>query len=272
MPFHRFEDMESVQLTPHLSSGESPIIEGKYLYYCLNQKKAGTGSELHYHPNELLIFLVAGNLNAVVGKDRRIVKPGTFILVPPNVRHSMKACEDGPIAYLYIKDRTWTVVGIAADERLPDQAMSVDEVNKRYDGGEIGDRKGGGVKYSDEGHEDIIIDGVPDCYYPMIPGLDFPYRKGTQVTWIEGERSAFGFYELPHGYTESQDEADHEYIHYVVDGELTARVGNEEKTMGIGGIVEIPKGVNYTLSVAEGTPTRIAAVRSSSLLESKIAD
>ena len=58
MPFHRFEEYENVLLTPHLSTAEAPIIEGKYLYYCQNQKRAGTGSELHYHPNELLIFPV----------------------------------------------------------------------------------------------------------------------------------------------------------------------------------------------------------------------
>ena len=65
MPFHRFEEYENVLLTPHLSTAEAPIIEGKYLYYCLNQKRAGTGSELHYHPNELLIFPVLGKINAV---------------------------------------------------------------------------------------------------------------------------------------------------------------------------------------------------------------
>ena len=127
MPFHRFEEYESVLLTPHLSTAEAPIIEGKYLYYCLNQKPAGTGSELHYHPNELLIFPVSGKINAVVAKDRRVVNPGTFILVPPNVRHSMKATEDGAVAYLYIKDQTWTVVGVAEDEALPDKALTIDD-------------------------------------------------------------------------------------------------------------------------------------------------
>ena len=104
MSVYKFEDLKSVKLTPHLSSGTSPIIEGKYVYYCLNQKEAGTGSELHYHPNELLIFSLKGKINAVVGKERKIVNPGTFILIPPNVRHSMKATEDEPCAYLYIKD------------------------------------------------------------------------------------------------------------------------------------------------------------------------
>ena len=91
MSFHRFEDFESRYLTPHLSSGTAPVIEGKYMYFCLLHKDAGTGSELHYHPNELLIFPVRGKINAIVGKDRRIVSPGTFVHAPAYARHSMRA-------------------------------------------------------------------------------------------------------------------------------------------------------------------------------------
>ena len=76
----------------------------------------------------------------MVGKERKIV-PGTFILIPPNVRHSMKATEDEPCAYLYIKDCTWTVVGVSADEELPDKPMSVEEANQKFEKGEIQDRK-----------------------------------------------------------------------------------------------------------------------------------
>lgn len=270
MPFHRFEDYEAVQLTPHLSSGTSPIIEGKYLYYCLNQKEPGTGSELHYHPNELLIFTLQGKVNAVVGKDRRIVNPGTFILIPPNVRHSMKATEDEPCAYLYIKDQTWTVVGLAADEAVPDRPMTVEEVNQKFSEGSLADRKGSGPNAGQKASQ-IIIDGVPDCYYQMLSSLDEPLGAGQRIVWIDGERSAFGFYELPKGYEDESSAADHEYFFYVMEGEVEARVGNDTKTVVPGGIIEIPKGVAYKLSVDAAKPTRLAAVRSSDLLESKIA-
>ncbi len=79
MPFHRFEDIESHYLTPHLSTGKAPVIDGKYMVFCLLHKNAGTGSEPHYHPNELLIFPLRGKINAIVGRDHRIVKPGTFV-------------------------------------------------------------------------------------------------------------------------------------------------------------------------------------------------
>jgi hypothetical protein len=36
----------------------------------------------------------------------------------------MRATEDGNLQYLYIKDKTWTVVGLAEDEAVPDKAPS----------------------------------------------------------------------------------------------------------------------------------------------------
>lgn len=271
MPFHRFEELEAVNLTPHLSSGRSPIVEGKYLYYCLNQKEAGTGSELHYHPNELLVFLLQGKVNVVIGKDRRIATPGMFILIPPNVRHSLKATEDGPCAYLYIKDQTWTVVGIGADEALPDKPMSVAEVNEKFEAGELQDRKGSGASVSDSAeNEDIIIEGVPNCYYQILSSLDDPVSTGRRIEWIEGERQAFGFLEIPNGYSETSAASAHENFVYVLEGEVKATVGNDSKAAGSGDIIEIPKGMSYEIDVAEGTPARMVIIRSTDFLESRI--
>ena len=258
MPFHRFEEYENVLLTPHLSTAEAPIIEGKYLYYCLNQKRAGTGSELHYHPNELLIFPVLGKINAVVGKDRRVVKPGTFVLVPPNARHSMKATEDGPLAYLYIKDQTWTVVGVAEDEALPDKALTMLDSQKIIDSG---------VQKKEEGKSQAIVDGIPDCYYPLLESLDSPFKAGTSITWIEGTLSAFGLYELPNGYKEDHQSSHHEQFYYVLEGSMDFTVGNDSKKVSTGDIIEIPKGFPYNFSSTKEDPVRFAAVRSNDHLE-----
>ena len=86
MLFHRFENLEQKNLTPDLSSARGPVIEGDYLYFCRMHKVAGTGSEPHYHPNTLLIFPLRGQINAIVGKDRRVVSSGTFVQAPAFAR------------------------------------------------------------------------------------------------------------------------------------------------------------------------------------------
>jgi len=270
MSVYKFEDLKSVKLTPHLSSGTSPIIEGKYVYYCLNQKESGTGSELHYHPNELLIFALKGKINAVVGKERKIVYPGTFILIPSNVRHSMKATEDEPCAYLYIKDSTWTVVGVSADEELPDQAMSVEEVNKKFEKGEIEDRKNKGASNSiKKENKSIIIDGVPNCYYEIMDKIDQEYSVGNSIREIHGERVNFKFYELTKKYEEKQKKSDHEYFFYVLDGKLNFSVNNKSYEVDKGSIIKVDKGQNYKFSNISKN-SRLVTIFSNNYLESKI--
>jgi quercetin dioxygenase-like cupin family protein len=265
MPFHRFDTIESKVLTPHLSTGRAPIIEGKYLYFCLNQKTAGTGSELHYHPNELLTFVVKGKVNAVVGKDRRIAGPGTFIMIPPNVRHSIKATEDGDCAYLYIKDRTWTVVGIAADEAPPERALTMEE-SEAIRVGEKSAKEDGEAK----GASQAILDGVPNCYYELADALDAPIGCANRVEWLEGERSAFGFFEFGRASQLESQASESEQFIYVCSGTLKAEVGNDQSEMKPGDIAEIGKGVPYRLASDGSEPVRFVSVRSLPYLEERV--
>lgn len=263
MPFHRFEDIESRYLTPHLSTGKAPVIDGRYLYFCLLHKNAGTGSELHYHPNELLIFPLRGKINAIVGKDRRIVAPGTFVHAPAYARHSMRATEDGHCQYLYIKDKTWTVVGLAEDEAVPAKAMTVEEVNRRYKVGARDQHQGA------EGRSQAIVEGLDICYYPIIESLDAPRRSSRYASWIEGERLAFGYFEVPGGYDEPQSTAQHEVFIYVLSGKLVAKVDGQTKAVGDGDIIEVPRGSSYRLQV-QSPFARYVLVCSTPYLEHRI--
>ncbi|MFN7086857.1 MAG: cupin domain-containing protein [Burkholderiales bacterium] len=263
MPFYRFEDFESNYLTPHLSTGKAPVIEGRYLYFCLLHKNAGTGSDLHYHPNELLIFPLRGRINAIVGKDRRIIGPGTFVHAPAYARHSMRATEDGNCQYLYIKDKTWTVVGLAEDEAVPEKAMTVDEVNRKYDVGERDKHQ------KAQGRSQAIVEGLDVCYYPIVESLDAPRCSARRVSWIEGERLAFGYFEAPAGRSEPQMRADHETFIYVLSGALKALAGNESKTVGCGDIVHVPRGEPFKLEV-QSPFARYVLVCSTPWLENKI--
>ena len=263
MSFYRFEDRESNYLTPHLSTGKGPVIEGKYMYFCLLHKPAGTGSELHYHPNELLIFPVRGKINAIVGKDRRIVSPGMFVHAPAYARHSMKATEDGPCQYLYIKDKTWTVVGLAEDEAVPDRAMTVAEVNKKYN---VGDRD---KHQKTRGKSQAIVEGLNTCFYPILDALDAPRSSTRRVNWIEGQRLAFGFFEVPSGYDEPQMQAGREMFIYVVSGELQARSDGEVKLVASGDIIHVARGATYRLQV-KSPFARYVLVCSTPYLENRI--
>lgn len=261
MPFHRFENLEQKNLTPDLSSARGPVIEGEYLYFCLVHKTAGTGSEPHYHPNELLIFPTRGQINAIVGKDRRVVNPGTFVHAPAFARHSMKATESGDLSYLYIKDKTWTVVGLAADQAVPDMAFTVDEINQLIDTG--------GKRKAAEGESQAVVEGLHECYYPLIESLDAPQVSARRVYWIEGERLAFGLFDVPAVYAEPELVSDREMFVYVISGKMKARAGNESRDVGAGDVVQIPRGTPYQLDTTSSF-VRYVIVCSTPFLEAKI--
>ncbi len=263
MPFHRFESLESKALTPDLSTGRGPVIEGRYMYFCLVHKVAGTGSELHYHPNELLIFPVHGKLNGIVGKDRRIVPPGTFVHAPAYARHSMRATEDADCSYLYIKDKTWTVVGLAADQAVPDKAMTVDEINRLHKAGKIERAR------AEEGSSQIIIEGLNECFYPLLPDLEAPQVSARRVSWIEGERLAFGLFDVPGGYDEPELTSEHEVFIYMIRGTVDAVVDGQKKTVSREDVIHIPKGTRYRLK-ARAPFARYAMVCSTPYLERRI--
>ena len=265
MPFHRFENFKVHHLNPHLSTGEGPVIEGMYMYFRIVTKKAGTGSTLHYHPNELMAFPLKGKINAVVGRERRIVKPGTFVHMPPYARHGFTACEDGDLTYLYIKDRTWTLIGAAQDEALPEQARSATEVAREFAAGIYpGEKK-------DAAQSQAILDGLGRCYYPMIDALDGPdvsFASGHHEQWVEGTNLTFGFNESPKGHVEAVASAPHEFFFYVIQGGIDAEVAGEKKHVIEGDVVQIPRGAAYALAITRNA--RYAGVKSTAAVEAHI--
>ncbi|MDH3287471.1 MAG: cupin domain-containing protein [Betaproteobacteria bacterium] len=264
MPFYRFEKMKTHRFNPHLSTAVGPVIEGEFMYFRMVKKRAGTGAELHYHPNELMAFPLRGKVDCIVGKDRRIVQPGTFVHFPPYARHGFKATEDGDLHYLYIKDRTWTMIGAAADEALPDQALSAREVQRAVTEGRYPGRK------KEPEKSRAIIEGLGNCYYPMIESLEAPAASGHCERWVEGTNIAFGFVESPPLHVQEAKRAPHEMFLYVIRGGLQAHIGREKRRAGAGDVLHVPRGRNYRFTVTKGRPVRYAAVRSTERLEAAV--
>ena len=247
MAYYRFEALEQVVTNPHLSTGKGGIIKGRTMTLRNNNKTAGTGSQLHYHPNELIVFALVGKLNCIVGKDRRIVMPGTMVHMPPYARHSITATEDGDVSYLYLKDNTWDLTGFSADET-------------RTNGS-------GGPADADGG---AIVEGLDTCFYPMLDGLDAPASSGRRMARVEGVRLAFTFNEAPEGRSEETAAAPREMFAYVIRGGIETSVAGETRRAGPGDILHIAKGDPVSLTVAEG-PARWATYEPTPQLEAEIA-
>jgi quercetin dioxygenase-like cupin family protein len=162
-----------------------------------------------------------------------------------------------------MKDKTWTVVGLAQDEAVPHKAMTVAEVNEKYKVGERNEHE------KAQGPSRAVIEGIKACYYPMLEAFDAPAVSAKRAHWIEGERLAFGCLEAPAGSEFAEKPALHETFVYVLHGELAAEAKGESKLLKPGDILQAERGDPYALKV-KSPYARYITVRSTPFLEHMI--
>jgi quercetin dioxygenase-like cupin family protein len=262
--FYRFEKLESHHFNPHLSTTQGPVIEGEYMYFRRVTKAAGSGSRPHYHPNEFMAFFLEGRSHAKLGRERRVARPGMLVHIPSNARHSFKAIDD--VKYLYIKDRTWTLIGAAADEALPEQAVSATQLARALKDGTYRPQR------DEEKQSEAIVDGLGECFYPWLSRIDAPVTSGRHAQWLEGANLRFGLIASPPGHAIEESKADHENFAYVISGTLDAVVEGEHRRAEPGDVIHVPRGASYSLAVTKGDgAARYAVVQSTSRLEEYVA-
>ncbi len=93
MPFHKWTDLNDEVISPHYSTATGGTVTGAVIEVGRYRMAKGTGADPHKHPNEQIIYLLEGKLQARVGDEERTVGPGEVIHVPPNVVHEVRALE-----------------------------------------------------------------------------------------------------------------------------------------------------------------------------------
>jgi quercetin dioxygenase-like cupin family protein len=146
--------------------------------------------------------------------------------------------------------------------------MTIDEVNRKYESGELSGARSGKAATAPQ-RSQAIVDGLADCYYPIVDALDAPASSARRTVCIEGERLAFGFHDGPKGAIERQRDAEHERFVYVLRGAADIELDAERKRCGPGDIAHMPRGSTWSITLSEPA-TRYASVQSTAWLEQKI--
>ena len=142
--------------------------------------------------------------------------------------------------------------------------MSVEEVNRVHATGKWAGRE------KDAEASQAIIEGLEECYYPILDSLDAPAASGNRVSWVEGERLAFGFFECAAGYRRAPENTEHEEFMYVLNGKIDMRVDNDRQDVGPGDVIEVPRGAEREFTVAADMPARYVVIKSMPYLEERI--
>jgi quercetin dioxygenase-like cupin family protein len=264
MPYFRFDQMKSHHLNPHLSTTQGPVIEAATMYFRCVTKKSGEQSRLHYHPNEFMAFLLEGEFDSIVGDEQHHVTPGTLVHIPSNAQHSFKAGPTG-IRYLYLKDRTWTLIGAAADEALPDQARSATEVARDIAAGKYPGRE----KAPEQSQ--AITSGLGNCHYVMCNGFNADKPSGHHEQWVNGVNLSWAYVQSPAGHETVEDTAAHELLAYVIGGAIHTEVGADRHVASAGDVIHVPRGTAYRWRVTDQGPARYTIARATPQLEAQVA-
>ncbi len=106
--------VQKIMAGPAYSTAHGPCVEGDRIIVGLMRMKAGTGAELHSHPNEQWIYVLEGTFHAVIDGKEIEVKPGSVLYIPANTMHAGKASPDGDVVFFTCKDGSHSLHGIKA--------------------------------------------------------------------------------------------------------------------------------------------------------------
>jgi len=108
--------MAGIEAGTGYSTALGPVVEGERMQCALVTKARGTGSNMHFHPNEQWNYIVKGTLRVRIGdQPERLCGPGTLLYFPATVPHATVATQDEDVVFFAVKDMSHGIIGTPAD-------------------------------------------------------------------------------------------------------------------------------------------------------------
>lgn len=115
------DGLDPVEAAPEYSTAHGPVIEGERSLVGVIRLPAGTGGDLHTHPNEQFSYVLQGTNHSIVDGQRAAVTPGMLRYVPASTEHAGHAGDEADSIAFVAKDRRHGIDGTAV-ERSGDDA------------------------------------------------------------------------------------------------------------------------------------------------------
>ena len=108
------EELEGIMAGPEYAETFGPVVEGELTQVGIMKLPAGQSSDPHFHPNEQWIYVLEGNLEAVVDGQESQVGPGGLIYIPANVVHNVTVSPERDCHFFTCKDMRSGIAGTPA--------------------------------------------------------------------------------------------------------------------------------------------------------------
>ena len=90
-----FIDTDKLQVVERLPGWKGRYFDSESMTFGHYEFDAGSSIDEHSHPNEEVWNIIEGQLDVRIGDEAQVAGPGAVALVPPNMRHSVKALTSG---------------------------------------------------------------------------------------------------------------------------------------------------------------------------------
>ena len=94
MPFYNLREMEKGAIGPTYSTAYGSMVHGQHLEVALVRFQARRGAKPHRHPNEQMMFVLKGRLQARIGDEHLVAQPGDILHMPADVEHEVMALDE----------------------------------------------------------------------------------------------------------------------------------------------------------------------------------
>ena len=110
----RMTDVNHMLGGPDYSTANGSCVEGERMIAALMRMPAGTGADLHSHPNEQWIYVLEGTMRGTVGDVPTEAPAGTAVYIPSGTLHALKATPERDVLFFTVKDASHGLHGIKA--------------------------------------------------------------------------------------------------------------------------------------------------------------
>lgn len=96
---------------PDYSTVHGSCVEGDRMIAALMRMPAGTGADLHSHPNEQWIYVLEGTMRGEIDNHAVEASAGSLLYIPSEALHSLKATASGDVMFFTVKDASHSLHG-----------------------------------------------------------------------------------------------------------------------------------------------------------------
>lgn len=221
------DELSGLEAGPGYSTAHGPVVEGQRMQVGLMNMAAGTGADLHTHPNEQFIYLLRGNARLTVSGQAGDVSEGEVVYIPANAKHEMAVLSDEDVYFYVVKDLRHGIAGTRVD-----QDAEVDAVDEATEPGDLETKTDGAVK---AGNGNYFFD--LDELETLDAGPGYSTSHGPV---IEGERVQVGLMRMPKGTGADPHTHPNEQFNYFLQGESDGGVDGQDEPISAGEVKYIP--------------------------------